>query len=91
MDSGGDDDVGSPVKRGRGRPKGSTKKKAAPAKPKAKSGTGKRNAIFVSIKKACVIGFVAGRRGRPKKDEKKEDSSKEDADENEGEEDEGDD
>lgn len=38
---GGDDDT-APPKRGRGRPKGSTKKKnAAPAKPKAKSGGGK--------------------------------------------------
>lgn len=45
--SGGDDDGVSQPKRKRGRPKGSTKKKSAPAKPKAKSGTGN-----------CIVGRV---------------------------------
>lgn len=46
-DSGGDDSATQP-KRKRGRPKGSTKKKSAPAKPKAKSGTG--NSVVVNVK-----------------------------------------
>ncbi|KAF5294355.1 hypothetical protein FQR65_LT10808 [Abscondita terminalis] len=40
VESGDEDGVGAP-KRGRGRPKGSTKKKA-PAKPKGKTATGRR-------------------------------------------------
>lgn len=40
-ESGGEEDGVAPVKRGRGRPKGSTKKKSSPAKPKSK-GTGEK-------------------------------------------------
>uniref|UniRef100_A0A146LPF4 High mobility group protein I n=1 Tax=Lygus hesperus TaxID=30085 RepID=A0A146LPF4_LYGHE len=64
----GDEDGVAP-KRGRGRPKGSTKRKS-PAKPKSKS--------------------AAGRRGRPKKDDKGRDSGDEDNEENDAGEDEDD-
>lgn len=91
MESGGDEDGVSPVKRGRGRPKGSTKKKSSPVKPKAKAATGKRKGFADRQKKTIKQCFVfvvllfTGRRGRPKKDDKKEDSSKEDGEEEENE------
>lgn len=80
------------MKRGRGRPKGSTKKKSSPAKPKAKTGsTGKRKGFTdrqretIKHRFVFVVLLFAGRRGRPKKDDKKEDSSKEDGEEEENE------